>query len=95
MKEQIESDVKRILKEKYDIKHYIKVDDVVSVGLNRTCSVTIGEGWTFEHITYEELDERACFVYNPELIADMMVPKIKRYNLTKKKKLKKKKGSFF
>ncbi|MFS1427304.1 hypothetical protein LMH73_009100 [Vibrio splendidus] len=83
MKEQIERDVSRILKDKHGISHRIKVSDVITVGLNRTCSIDIGRDWVFNHVTYESL-EGAVFKYKPEPIADMMAIKIRRLMALKK-----------
>ena len=78
MKEQIESDVNRILKEKYGISHHVKVSNVITIGLNRTCSVEVGKGWVFDSIQYETLD-KGVFKYHPETVAELMVDKIHRY----------------
>lgn len=85
MKMQIENDVNKILMEKHGIQNKVLISDVVSVGLNRTCSVDLGKGWKFEHITYESLD-KGVFRYDPEYIADLMVDKIHRFNKYAKNK---------
>ncbi len=85
MREQLEQDINNILKTNYNINHHVKVSNVTTVGTHRTCSVEVGEGWIFEHITYESLDKRAVFQYHPETVAEMMVDKIKRFRKYGKK----------
>ncbi|MBM25293.1 MAG: hypothetical protein CL760_06320 [Chloroflexi bacterium] len=79
MQEQLEQDVNRILKDKHNITHRVKVSNVTTVGAHRRCSVEVGEGWVFDGIIYEELDGHGQFEYKPEHVAELMVDKIKRY----------------
>ncbi len=85
MKDQLEIDIKRILKEKHNITHSIKVSNVDTVGAHRRCSVEIGEGWVFDGIQYEGLNGKGVFHYDPEHVADLMADKIIRYRKYEKK----------
>lgn len=85
MKEQLENDIKRILKEKHHIVHHIEVNNVDMVGAHRRCSVKIGDGWIFDGIEYEALNGRGQFEYKPEYVAELMAEKILRYRKYGKK----------
>lgn len=85
MKEQLELDIKRILKEKYNTTHFIEVVDFTTVGAQRRCSVKIGEGWIYDGMEYEALNERGQFVYNPEYVADLLIYPIRRFKKYNKK----------
>lgn len=79
MQEQLQNDINRILKEKFNINHSVKVTNVITVGANRTCSVIVGKNWQFDGIVYESLNGRAMFEYRPEDVAELMVDKIHRF----------------
>lgn len=80
MQEQLQNDINRILKEKYNINHFVEVTNVTTVGAHRRCSVIVGDGWQFDGLIYEALNGRGLFEYRPEDIAELMVDKIKRFN---------------